>query len=418
MSRWPEEEEEEEEGLAAHGMLSLHRVFEVLAAQLTHGEAAALSLLLGEALRASGDTGGDGDGGDGDGNGNGAAPRGRREPRDARELLLELERRGLCHEGDLGLLRRLLRLLARHDLLRCVTLKRPRPVSPERPPCVPALGGSCPSPAQPRPEHWETGESLGDTLGTPWGGFGSLWGLFGALWVSLGSVWGHLGSPGSVWGHFGVILGYFWGVGVTLGSVWGHFGSVLGSVWGTLGPIWTFRGTLGSLWGTWGVGGHSGVSFENSLVTLWSLCGHSVSPQVPARGSGNGAREVPEIPEISEIPEIPEMSEMSEIPGGPSPTESPPRTPPSPRPGSPVVRTGRDWDGTGMELGWNWDGLGWSWDGLGQTGRGLGGTGIYWDELGQTGSTGRNKLGVSQYGTGRDKLVPVWHWDTGRDIPV
>uniref|UniRef100_A0A8C5IE30 DED domain-containing protein n=1 Tax=Junco hyemalis TaxID=40217 RepID=A0A8C5IE30_JUNHY len=161
MSRWPEEEEEEEEGLAAHGMLSLHRVFEVLAAQLTHGEAAALSLLLGEALRASGDTGGDGDGGDGDGNGNGAAPRGRREPRDARELLLELERRGLCHEGDLGLLRRLLRLLARHDLLRCVTLKRPRPVSPERPPCVPALGGSCPSPAQPRPEHWETGSSSG-----------------------------------------------------------------------------------------------------------------------------------------------------------------------------------------------------------------------------------------------------------------
>ncbi|XP_074389943.1 DNA-binding death effector domain-containing protein 2 isoform X4 [Zonotrichia albicollis] len=155
MSRWPEEEDEEEEGLAAHGMLSLHRVFEVLAAQLTHGEAAALSLLLGEALRASGD------GGDGDGDGDGAAPRGRREPRDARELLLELERRGLCHEGDLGLLRRLLRLLARHDLLRCVTLKRPRPVSPERPPCVPALGGSCPSPAQPRPEHWETGSSSG-----------------------------------------------------------------------------------------------------------------------------------------------------------------------------------------------------------------------------------------------------------------
>ncbi|XP_074389949.1 DNA-binding death effector domain-containing protein 2 isoform X8 [Zonotrichia albicollis] len=123
MSRWPEEEDEEEEGLAAHGMLSLHRVFEVLAAQLTHGEAAALSLLLGEALRASGD------GGDGDGDGDGAAPRGRREPRDARELLLELERRGLCHEGDLGLLRRLLRLLARHDLLRCVTLKRPRPGS-------------------------------------------------------------------------------------------------------------------------------------------------------------------------------------------------------------------------------------------------------------------------------------------------
>ncbi|NXR30223.1 DEDD protein, partial [Zosterops hypoxanthus] len=82
-------------------------------------------------------------------------------PRSALELLLEMERRGLCHEGDLGRLRRLLRLGARHDLLRCVTLKRPRPVSPERVPCVPALGGSCPSPAQPGPENWETGEPGG-----------------------------------------------------------------------------------------------------------------------------------------------------------------------------------------------------------------------------------------------------------------
>uniref|UniRef100_A0A8C3NFS0 Uncharacterized protein n=1 Tax=Geospiza parvula TaxID=87175 RepID=A0A8C3NFS0_GEOPR len=82
--------------LEFYGMLSLRRLFEVLAAQLTHGEAAVLSFLLDE-------------------------------PRDALELLLELERRGLCHEGDLGQLRQLLRLLARHDLLRCVTLKRPRP---------------------------------------------------------------------------------------------------------------------------------------------------------------------------------------------------------------------------------------------------------------------------------------------------
>ncbi|NWY34582.1 DEDD2 protein, partial [Pheucticus melanocephalus] len=170
---------EEEECLEFYGMLSLHRLFEVLAAQLTHGEAAVLSFLLDEALRpgdsdrdSAGDNGGD-NGRDtardtaGDTAGDtardtardaaGAAPRGRREPRDALELLLELERRGLCHEGDLGQLRQLLRLVARHDLLRCVTLKRPRPVSPERPPCVPALGGTCPSPPQPRPEHWETG---------------------------------------------------------------------------------------------------------------------------------------------------------------------------------------------------------------------------------------------------------------------
>ncbi|NXB30494.1 DEDD2 protein, partial [Eulacestoma nigropectus] len=48
-------------------------------------------------------------------------------PRNGLELLLEMERRGLCHEGDFGHLRQLLRLVTRHDLLRCVTLKRPRP---------------------------------------------------------------------------------------------------------------------------------------------------------------------------------------------------------------------------------------------------------------------------------------------------
>ncbi|NXF28282.1 DEDD2 protein, partial [Rhodinocichla rosea] len=106
---------EEEECLEFYGMLSLHRLFEVLAAQLTRSDVAVLSFLLDEALR----------GGDGGGDSGGL---GRREPRSALELLLELERRGLCHEGDLGQLRQLLRLLARHDLLRCVTLKRPRPV--------------------------------------------------------------------------------------------------------------------------------------------------------------------------------------------------------------------------------------------------------------------------------------------------
>uniref|UniRef100_A0A674GUY3 DED domain-containing protein n=1 Tax=Taeniopygia guttata TaxID=59729 RepID=A0A674GUY3_TAEGU len=94
---------EEEECLEFYGMLSLHRLFEVLAAQLTPSDVAVLSFLLDEAL--------------------GDAER----DKDGDTLLLELERRGLCHEGDLGQLRQLLRLLARHDLLRCVTLKRPRP---------------------------------------------------------------------------------------------------------------------------------------------------------------------------------------------------------------------------------------------------------------------------------------------------
>uniref|UniRef100_A0A8U8C3T2 Uncharacterized protein n=1 Tax=Geospiza parvula TaxID=87175 RepID=A0A8U8C3T2_GEOPR len=176
----------EDECLEFYGMLSLRRLFEVLAAQLTHGEAAVLSFLLDEA--------------------GGAAPRGRREPRDALELLLELERRGLCHEGDLGQLRQLLRLLARHDLLRCVTLKRPRvplspcpsvplslcppsltavPLSPQCPPSVPpvSLPWGAPAQAPPSPAP-STGRQVRN-LGTPWGGH---------LGVSLGS-WSDFGHP-------------------------------------------------------------------------------------------------------------------------------------------------------------------------------------------------------------------------------
>ncbi|NWW14711.1 DEDD2 protein, partial [Oreocharis arfaki] len=127
--------DEEEECLEYYGMLSLHRLFEVLGAQLTPSDVAVLSFLLDETLPAphpldpalwAGDSG--------------PPPallerRGRLRdpragagpPRDGLELLLEMERRGLCHEGDLGHLRQLLRLVTRHDLLRCVSLKRPRP---------------------------------------------------------------------------------------------------------------------------------------------------------------------------------------------------------------------------------------------------------------------------------------------------
>ncbi|NXU33650.1 DEDD2 protein, partial [Drymodes brunneopygia] len=199
MSRWAWDEDE---CLDYYGMVSLHRLFEVVAAQLSPREVALLSFLLDEALPAphpldpalwagdsagdsgdsagdsgdsagdsgdsagdsgdsagdsgdsagdSGDSAGDsgdsaGDSGDsagdsGDSAGDSAAllrARGQRRgwghgvgtagtARDGLELLLEMERRGLCHEGDLGQLRQLLRLVTRHDLLRCVTLKRPRP---------------------------------------------------------------------------------------------------------------------------------------------------------------------------------------------------------------------------------------------------------------------------------------------------
>ncbi|XP_064296459.1 DNA-binding death effector domain-containing protein 2 isoform X1 [Phalacrocorax carbo] len=168
---------EEEECLEYYGMVSLHRLFEVVGAQLTPSDVAVLSFLLDEAhppshpldpslwggedapapllerwrrrrpRRRSGD-----------------AEEGRARPRDGVELLLELERRGLCDEGNFRHLLQLLRVVTRHDLLHCVTLKRPRTVSPERFTCGPAVVGSClkaAAGAQPRQEHWETGSSSG-----------------------------------------------------------------------------------------------------------------------------------------------------------------------------------------------------------------------------------------------------------------
>ncbi|NXB55843.1 DEDD protein, partial [Struthidea cinerea] len=121
-------------------------------------------------------------------------------PRNGLELLLEMERRGLCHEGDFGHLRQLLRLVTRHDLLRCVTLKRPRPVSPERVTCIPAMGGTCPSPPRPRPEHWETGEGWGG----PWRSLGVTLGAWGKPWRAGGDLTGrsspvYTGPHWSVW---------------------------------------------------------------------------------------------------------------------------------------------------------------------------------------------------------------------------
>ncbi|XP_072704335.1 LOW QUALITY PROTEIN: DNA-binding death effector domain-containing protein 2 [Ciconia boyciana] len=169
---------EEEECLEYYGMVSLHRLFEVVGAQLTPSDVAVLSFLLEEAhpgshpldpalwggeespspllehwerrrrRRRGGGTNRDEE---------------RARPRNGVELLLELERRGLCDEGNFRHLLQLLRVLTRHDLLHCVTLKRPRPVSPERFTCGPAVVGSClnAAAAQPRQEQWETGSSSG-----------------------------------------------------------------------------------------------------------------------------------------------------------------------------------------------------------------------------------------------------------------
>ncbi|XP_037676592.1 DNA-binding death effector domain-containing protein 2 isoform X1 [Choloepus didactylus] len=102
---------EEDECLDYYGMLSLHRMFEVVGGQLTECELELLAFLLDEAPGAAG---------------------GLARARSGLELLLELERRGQCDESNLRLLRQLLRVLARHDLLPHLARKRRRPVSPER----------------------------------------------------------------------------------------------------------------------------------------------------------------------------------------------------------------------------------------------------------------------------------------------
>ncbi|EAW57110.1 death effector domain containing 2, isoform CRA_a [Homo sapiens] len=101
----------EDECLDYYGMLSLHRMFEVVGGQLTECELELLAFLLDEAPGAAG---------------------GLARARSGLELLLELERRGQCDESNLRLLGQLLRVLARHDLLPHLARKRRRPVSPER----------------------------------------------------------------------------------------------------------------------------------------------------------------------------------------------------------------------------------------------------------------------------------------------
>ncbi|MXQ97065.1 hypothetical protein E5288_WYG016582 [Bos mutus] len=100
---------EEDECLDYYGMLSLHRMFEVVGGQLTECELELLAFLLDEVP---------------------GAPGGLARARSGLELLLELERRGQCDESNLRLLGQLLRLLSRHDLLPHLARKRRRPGSP------------------------------------------------------------------------------------------------------------------------------------------------------------------------------------------------------------------------------------------------------------------------------------------------
>ncbi|XP_017695470.1 PREDICTED: death effector domain-containing protein-like [Lepidothrix coronata] len=96
---WPEERGEREQGL-----YSLHRMFDIVGAHLTHRDVRVLSFLFVDVLD--------------------EAERGR--IRSGRDFLLALERQGRCDESNLRQLLQLLRIITRHDLLPYVTLKRRR----------------------------------------------------------------------------------------------------------------------------------------------------------------------------------------------------------------------------------------------------------------------------------------------------
>ncbi|KAM4702662.1 DNA-binding death effector domain-containing protein 2 [Rhinophrynus dorsalis] len=184
---------EEDECLEYYGMLSLHRMFDVIGSQLTENDVDALSFLLNEshpfthpldphlwtveedgsdivpdsALLAAwqrwnrGYTSHELNSSD-----NLDSPELLR-PKNGTELLLQLERRGKCDETNFTHLLQLLRVLTRHDLLPYVTMKRPRTVSPERYTYGPSVldsdqqmdGCLNPAPSENREENWETGSN-------------------------------------------------------------------------------------------------------------------------------------------------------------------------------------------------------------------------------------------------------------------
>lgn len=145
---------EEDECLEYYGMFSLHQMFDVIGAHLTESDIDVLSFLLEEthpfthplnpelwavddgvqqdALVAAWQRLNRRRSGQSQGRATSELGASICRPRNGVELLLELERRGKCDEGNFRHILQLLRVLTRHDLLNYVTLKRPRTVSPER----------------------------------------------------------------------------------------------------------------------------------------------------------------------------------------------------------------------------------------------------------------------------------------------
>lgn len=95
--QWPEEQLSKQ-----HGLHSLHRMFQIVGAQLTHRDVRVLSFLFVDVI----------------------ADYERGLIRSGRDFFLALERQGRCDETNFQHVLQLLRIITRHDLLPYVTLKR------------------------------------------------------------------------------------------------------------------------------------------------------------------------------------------------------------------------------------------------------------------------------------------------------
>lgn len=94
---WPEEAVDN-----SHGLYSLHRMFDIIGAQLTHRDVRVLSFLFVDVIDEY-ERGG---------------------IRSGKDFLLALERQGRCDETNFRHVLQLLRIITRHDLLPYVTLKK------------------------------------------------------------------------------------------------------------------------------------------------------------------------------------------------------------------------------------------------------------------------------------------------------
>ncbi|KAJ8258896.1 hypothetical protein COCON_G00179080 [Conger conger] len=101
---WPEEAVD-----SAYGLYSLHRMFDIVGAQLTHRDVRVLSFLFVDVIDEY-ERGG---------------------IRSGQDFLLALERQGRCDETNFRHVLQLLRIITRHDLLPYVTLRKRQAVCPD-----------------------------------------------------------------------------------------------------------------------------------------------------------------------------------------------------------------------------------------------------------------------------------------------